>query len=88
MIDVSNDGHVTDIGRLVHQGPDLFDREATFHKFVSMLTDACNRVLKERQYLLGLSKIDSINKHTVFYDDLLDHGVRWVLRKADRCLVP
>jgi hypothetical protein len=25
---MGNDGHVTDIGRLVHQRPDLFDREA------------------------------------------------------------
>ena len=27
-----NDGHVTDVGRLVHQRPDLFDREAVKEK--------------------------------------------------------
>jgi hypothetical protein len=28
VVDVGNNGHVTDIGGLVHKGPDLVDREA------------------------------------------------------------
>ncbi|CAH0021957.1 unnamed protein product [Clonostachys rhizophaga] len=38
VVDVGNDGHVSDIGGLVHEGPDLVDREAIMVKqYVSKL---------------------------------------------------
>ena len=35
VIDVGNDGHVTDVGRLVHQGSHLFDGETAWQRRVS-----------------------------------------------------
>jgi hypothetical protein len=38
---VSNDGHVTDVGRLVHQATDLLNGEAVERTDISILIKIC-----------------------------------------------